>query len=151
MQLRDYVPKADIRPFSPGRRYGQVIVPTRIDVDDAVRHYNNMTELLGSRSPSPNVVTCNLYVETRNTVKPMDLGELRGVLEREPKEEIRILYNAIMREIRGGGGGQGGGGGEGWHRSWGQWGQQWQHPHDHRQGDQHIRGLMGDNEHPWSR
>ena len=103
-QLAGYRPKYEAGPAAGGAEpclepylARRVEVSTRVDVDDALSRYGRMAELLG-QDHNPPIITCNASVESGRTMEPVDLAELREVLEREAEDEIGVLYEAIMRD-----------------------------------------------------
>ena len=48
---------------------------------------------------TPPIIMCNASTDSSGTVDAVNLEELKNVLEKEPKEEIGILYDAIMKEL----------------------------------------------------
>ena len=94
------------------REDGAIGVSSRIDVDDAVSTLRSMEKLLletfgedkegtaggGMGGGGGLVIPLNSF-ETRQTLPPVDLEELKAVLERDSPMEIERLYEAIMREL----------------------------------------------------
>ena len=104
--LTSYKPKADTTKHT--RQLNHPSAPlklsSKIDVDDAISHYTKMSRLLGvvdqnTNNPELPVITCNASTLSKDTVEPVNLIELKHVLENESPEEIGVLYDAIMKEL----------------------------------------------------
>ena len=113
--LSGYRPKSGHATSSRSRHRredGAIGVSSRIDVDDAVSTLRSMEKLLletfgedkegtaggGMGGGGGLVIPLNSF-ETRQTLPPVDLEELKAVLERDSPMEIERLYEAIMREL----------------------------------------------------
>jgi len=69
----------------------------KIDVDQALEHYYEMEKLLPGETPP--IITMSSSASTE-TLEPVDLAQLKTVLDSEPQSEIDSMYAQIIEGIR---------------------------------------------------